>query len=366
MDTETEALAQAPAIISNALFQNVLDRLTYLEALTEAQKAEIEALQATRTSKSEPKIADPEHFDGNRLQLPNFLAKCRLKFSGQPSQFRSEKAKIYYAGSRLAEPAFSWFQPLLAAAEDPEKTTPTEFTSFQAFAESLMSTYGDPNLEATSERAIKALIQTTSVAQYKAEFQRLSQYIKWNESALLDRFYSGLKDTIKDEVTRVGRPTILKELQDLATRVDARFYERLLEKKQGQSQAPGSRYNLPPKPTPMSRNLSQSSTSSGLVPTPLRTPSPATTTSATPAFTSDGTIPMELDVNGRWHLAASEKLRRKQLGLCDYCGSAKHNVFNCPDKPAPNQPKLPRFARQTEISYDITSSENPPKDNTQE
>src|SRR5437762_9219687 len=42
--------------------------------------------------------------------------------------------------------AFSWFQPLLAMAEDPEKMMPTKFTSFQTFTESLMSTYGDPNL----------------------------------------------------------------------------------------------------------------------------------------------------------------------------------------------------------------------------
>jgi len=215
-----------------------LDRLAYLEALTEAQKVEIEAQKVEintqrieiealhiTNKKYEPKIADPEPFNGNRLQLPNFLAKCRLKFSGQPSQFTSEKAKVYYAGSRLAEPAFSWFQPLLATAEDPESDTPPELTSFQTFAQSLMNTYGDPNLEATSEREIKTLVQTTLVSQYKAEFQRLHQYIKWNESALLDRFYSGLKDKLKDEITQIGRPTALKDLQDLATRLDARFYE---------------------------------------------------------------------------------------------------------------------------------------------
>lgn len=374
---EDQALAQAPAIISNALFQNVLDRLAYLEALADAQKLEIEALQAARARKSEPKIADPEHFDGDRLQLPNFLAKCRLKFLGQPSLFPDEKAKIYYAGSRLADPVFSWFQPLLAMANDKEKTpllataddkekTVPEFASFETFAESLMSTYGDPNLEATSERAIKALEQTTSVAHYKAEFQRLRQYIKWNESALIDRFYSGLKGTVKDEITRVGRPIVLTELQNLAIRIDARMYERLLEKRQEQSRASGPRNNLPPKPIPMSRNPSQSSTSSGLIPTPSRTPTPITTAPTTPAFTPDGTIPMELDANGRWHLAATEKLRRKQLRLCDYCGSAAHNVYNCPDKPTPTQPKLPRFARQAEISFEITSPENPPKDNTQE
>ena len=75
---------------------------------------------------------------------------------------------------------------------------------------------------------------------------------------------------------------------------------------------------------------------------------------------------MELDTYGKWRLTAEEKLRRKQLGLCDYCSSAQHNVYNCPDKPAPSQPKIPRFARQTEISFEITSPEDLSKDNTQE
>src|SRR5947207_2877367 len=100
--SEAKTQAQAPTIISNVLFQNILNHLTYLEALMEAQKIEIEALQSTRASKSEPKIMDLEHFDDNRTQLPNFLVKCRLKFLGQSSQFTSEKVKVYYAGSRLA------------------------------------------------------------------------------------------------------------------------------------------------------------------------------------------------------------------------------------------------------------------------
>jgi hypothetical protein len=75
---------------------------------------------------------------------------------------------------------------------------------------------------------------------------------------------------------------------------------------------------------------------------------------------------MELDTYGRWRLTAGEKLRRKQLGLCDYCGEATHNVFNCPDKPTPGQPKLPRFTRQAEISFEITAPEDQLKANTQE
>ena len=363
---------EAPAVISNALLNNMLDRLAYLEALTGAQKDEIQtfnqtiafaSLRASRAKDSESQIADPESFSGNRLHLNNFLAKCRLKFAGQPSKFENELAKVYYAGSRLGEPAFSWFQPLLTVAEDKEKPNPPEFASFEAFAKALTAVYGDLNLAASSVRAIKALKHTGSAAHYIAEFQRLRQYIPWNESAFADQFYEGLKGIIKDGIAQTGRPGTLLELQNLATRLDARLYERFLEKKQetpASTQPTGPR-NPPPKPTPMVRT--PSSMPSSLAPTPARTPSPSI---GTPAFTPDGTVPMELDSYGRWRLPAEEKLRRKQLRLCDYCGSGQHNVFNCPDKPAPSQPKLPRFARQAEISFEITSPEDPPKDNTQE
>ena len=381
LDRETPVIIdpEAPAIITNALLTNMLDRLAYLEALTGNHMTEIQTLTQTVTEQrtqiaslrviqakdSEPLIADPEPFTGNRLHLSNFLAKCRLKFAGQPSKFQEELPKIYYAGSRLGEPAFSRFQPLLSVAEDKEKPNPLEFASFETFATALTAVYGDPNLAASAVRAIKALKHTGSAAHYISEFQRLRQYIPWNESALADQFYDGLKGTIKDDLARIGRPAALLELQNLATRLDARQYERFLEKKQEEKRQETSAStqprHLPPKPTPMART--PSATSSSFAPTPARTPSPSV---GTPAFTPDGTIPMELDTYGRWRLSADEKLRRKQLRLCDYCASAQHNVFNCPDKPAPNQPKLPRFARQAEISFEITSPEDPPKDNTQE
>jgi hypothetical protein len=365
---------EAPAAITNALLTNILDRMVYLEALTANHMAEIQTLTQTITEQhtqiaslrvsqgkdSEPQIADPEPFTGNRLHLSNFLAKCRLKFAGQPSKFQKELPKIYYAGSRLGDPAFSWFQPLLSIAEDREKPNPPEFASFETFATALTAVYGDPNLATSSVRAIKALKHTGSAAHYIAEFQRLRQYIPWNESALADQFYDGLKSTIKDDIAHTGRPATLLELQTLATRLDARLYERFLEKRQ-ETPASTQPRNLPPKPTPMVRTSSPMPSS--LAPTLPRTPSPSV---GTPAFTPDGTIPMELDTYGRWRLPAEEKLRRKQLRLCDYCGSGQHNVFNCPDKPAPSQPKLPRFARQAEISFEITSPEDPPKDNTQE
>ena len=81
---------------------------------------------------------------------------------------------------------------------DPEKTMPAEFNFFKVFVESLMSTYGNSNLKDSLGWAIKAPIQMTSIAQYKMKFQCLHQYIMWNEPALLDCFYPGFKEIMKD------------------------------------------------------------------------------------------------------------------------------------------------------------------------
>jgi hypothetical protein len=132
----------------------------------------------------EPKIADPEYFSGSRPLLIPFLSQCQLKFNGQPSKFPNEASKVLYAGSYLRGPAFSSFQPLLLAAnKDPPQIVP-EFQSFKTFSMSISAVYGDPDLEASAERRLNLLSQTTSIVRYNAEFQQLSQYVEWNDSSL--------------------------------------------------------------------------------------------------------------------------------------------------------------------------------------
>src|SRR5437667_12120796 len=121
------------------------------------------------------------------MQMPTLMVRP------YDTRFPKEEAKIYFAGSHLTNSAYSWFQPFLSAAQDPEHPTPLELTSFNEFANALTALYVDPNLEATSERVINKLTQTTSVSAYIVEFQRLRQYITWNKSAIRYRFNRGLK-----------------------------------------------------------------------------------------------------------------------------------------------------------------------------
>ena len=298
-----------------------------------------------------PKIANPEYFKGDRLLLTNFVSQCQLKFAGEPSRFHDEKAKIYFAGSYLREGPYSWFQPLISA--DSRGHPPPEFSSFEAFADALTTIYGDPNLVITSERELRALRQTTSVAQYIADFQRLRQYVKHNEPALIDQFYHGLRDNVKDKLVNGPRSETLAEMMKAAATYDARIQERILERK-----TTSTTLAVP--------SRSSSSTPSNVPFTPSRTPSPAAPLQRPPvpvstrpapiaprAPNSDGTIPMVLDSTRS--VSATERERRRINNLCFYCGLPGHSVMNCPSSP-PSRPRI--YATYPEMPFDF--SQDPP------
>jgi len=341
-----------------------------------SNQAQRQAQNPTTGSSKEPKIADAPNFDGSRKELLPFLTKCRLKFAGQASQFKSEKSKVLYAGARLTGPAFSWFLPLANNwdTSDPDATPPSELTSFKTFSDALTTLYGDPNLAATADREIRRLRQLTSVAEYSAKFEQHKQYLGWNDIALRDQYYTGLKDEIKDEIVRSPRPETLDELKKLATRLDSRLQERYLEKRQPSGHSQPSINSRPPPPFAKTAASTSSTTSSrtvsfaskaALPPPPSTSQGPPSTALKTPAFTADGTVPMEIGASGAWQLTVAEKQRRKRYNLCDYCGDAKHDVLNCPLRPAR---QAPRFNRQAVMTYEFeaqTESE-PEKDHPEE
>lgn len=400
-----------PITVTWAMYEDLMNRLTYSQSCAETLREKYEELSEMHSTLSnrhsavadqcislsnlcqelsqqvqrqaqnpesstrakEPKIADAPNFDGSRKELLPFLTKCRLKFAGQPSHFKTERSKVLYAGARLAGPAFSWFLPLANKwdTSDADATPPIELVSFTTFADALTALYGDPNLAATADREIRRLRQLTSVAEYSARFEQHKQYLGWNDVAFRDQFYTGLKDETKDEIARSPRPETLDELKTLATRLDSRLQERVLEKRPyATSQTTASRT------APQYASKFFSAPASAVTPRtatnpPARTPAtsqPAAPTTAlkTPSNTADGTVPMEIGANGAWQLTAAEKQRRKQFRLCDYCADAKHGVLNCPLVPK-GRTFFPRFNRQAIMTYDcVGGPDNSPENDRPE
>jgi len=65
---------------------------------------------------------------------------------------------------------------------------------------------------------------------YTAQFQQYANRTDWNDEALKNQYYRGLKDFIKDEMARSDRPDDLKDMIELSQKIDNRHYERKLEK----------------------------------------------------------------------------------------------------------------------------------------
>ena len=245
---------------------------------------------------------------------------------------------MLYASSYLKGVAYSWFKPLLLQYVE-KKSVPVEFTTWKAYSDSLTRMYGDPNLVKAKTRELKALRQTSSVSAYVSEFRRIASYLEWNDSPLVEEFYTGLMGNVKDLLVNENpQPAGLEQLISASLRCDSRIIERIIEK----------RSERPAKP-PFSGSNPKSSA-------PLAPHRPMTPSSQTPRApqvlpprpSNDGTSPMELDVQRYPQWTTEQKLQRleyrKKNGLCVYCGSDKHNVQFCPTCP-------PRKPGQHSLSY---------------
>ena len=69
--------------------------------------------------------------------------------------------------------------------------------------------FKDIDEEWTTERELRQLKQNRSSADYTVKFQQIAANTQWNIDAQLAQFYFGLKDDVKDEITRSDRPNTM-------------------------------------------------------------------------------------------------------------------------------------------------------------
>ena len=190
----------------------------------------------------------------------------------------------------------------------------------------------DPDEIATAERQLYALRQKGSVTSYLAEFMRYAVLVKWNDEAKAAQFYRGLKDAIKDELSRVGRPANLKDLEAAAIRIDTRLFERLVEKGERPmtTNYTGSQQRFTPRSssTFIPRTTSFTPRTSTFTKTQSTYSRPSEDLRASFQTSSDR-------VTRRGKLTPAEYQRRKDDNLCLYCGDKGHQVLQCPVAPPP-------------------------------
>jgi hypothetical protein len=208
-----------------------------------SHRSETPVSSAASDEKDEgPAMKVPDTYDGNRSKLQAFLTQAELYMMFKAKKFHSETEQVLFIVSLLRGAAYNWISPFLIdflknktgegrCSKDMKKETLRYFMTMKGFGEGINQVFGDIEEEKTAERGLQHLRQKGSAANYTAEFQQLATRTQWGEAALQAQYYRGLKDSVKDEISRSDKPDDLNDMIQMAVKIDNRLYERTLEKK---------------------------------------------------------------------------------------------------------------------------------------
>jgi hypothetical protein len=319
----------------NATVPIASDELARLYATISDLQSVVINLQA-RQNVNAPVVKDsepcpPEPFQGkSATKLREFLTKLRLYFKAQPHRFPDDEAKITYAASYLQGIAFSWVQ--IHLEKDPP---PAWLTDYSLFTAELTNKFGRPDRPHNASAHLRGLRQTGSVASYATEFLQAAAVLGWNDPPLIDHFYGGLKDAVKDELVKTPKPTDLESYIQMATNIDNRLHDRAMDRNRASRPT-----HLPPR---KSYSSSRGRTAS---------PPPASRDSAPTVAREPSTRLQERSsTRPRFQLPTDqERERRRNLNLCLYCGEPGHVIRVCPVRPD----SRPHPARASEATLAVT------------
>lgn len=238
----------------------------------------------------DPRMTDPERFDGSKSATRGFLNQCRLAFMMQPIRFPTDQAKVAFIVSLLKGAALDWASYYL------EQGHPM-LDSLDIFLVEFERIFGDPDRKTSAAQRLRKMEQgDRTTAEYAAEFQLLSRDVNWNDEALANCFFEGLSDDVKDVFAQMDQPETTVELVHRAIRIDNRLRERAASKSNNRRATPAKAF-------------------------------PSTNYATVDPNT--GPTPMIIDAV-RKPLTSEEREARRRLGQCFYCGDASHSIRDCP------------------------------------
>jgi hypothetical protein len=153
-----------------------------------------------------------------------------MYISAQAEDFPNNESRVTFTLLFLKGTPLDWFQTELNHVMIQTAEFPKWFTSYTLFLSELQRLFGpcDPVNDAMTALEALRYKDVQKATRYTLEFNRHSRRTGWNEVALARLYYKGLPDRLKDEISRIGKPTALLELQDLVTTLDQRYWNAKL------------------------------------------------------------------------------------------------------------------------------------------
>ena len=235
-NTPTTAAQASGAPTTAAQIQQLLEqtnaRITQLER-------ENSRLQAATNTTAKAKLEAPPKFGGSKDELTGWLVQMRAYILYYEERFVNEAQKVGYAASRLEGKALRWFEPTLndylenLDDDDREDFTQQVFQRYAKFEKEIRKVFGDTDEKLHAQERLAQLRQTKSTAAYATQFRQDSLRAAINEEGLMQLFYDGLREEVKDELYKADRPDTLDEYIAMAIRIDDRQYARKQQKRGG-------------------------------------------------------------------------------------------------------------------------------------
>jgi hypothetical protein len=181
----------------------------------------------------------PEPFNGKRgREAELFIMRMEIYFLDYPTAFNDVRKITTTLTNMAGGEGGQWAQSLM---KDYLSGTPHEYLqNWASFKRGFLAVFSDPIKKERAVRDLKKLTQTGSASAYATTFRTLSQEVDWNESALIDQFKQGLKNTVQTSFLQLAltnpRDMTLEETIQFAVRADdTNFQGRTLGNQTGNS-----------------------------------------------------------------------------------------------------------------------------------
>uniref|UniRef100_A0A9Q8P547 Retrotransposon-derived protein PEG10 n=1 Tax=Passalora fulva TaxID=5499 RepID=A0A9Q8P547_PASFU len=293
------------------------NQATYLQGIVNTFQNLAPHADDNRRQHFSKKVNDPDEFDGNKSKFEAFETQLTIKLLANADHFPQEKDKVTYVFSLLRGDAAAQVQHYIDNA-----TQTIGCPDVLTLMQDLRAAFGDPDRRATAQNAIHNLLQKNkSFAEYLAAFNRDIGFTGYNEETKKSTLRRGLSAELLRalEDKDVGAMSF-RELVETCQRLDSNMKHTaslLASRSQGrQPRGPGSHFAAP---------------LGAAAPTAL----PPVSVGDAMDLSAGAAVPrVQGLVNGK--LTPEEKLRRRQAGLCTYCGGPGHIAANCPQLAARN------------------------------